>query len=141
MSLANLRLHGDAVVAKLTAAGLVVGDGTAPTEAYGLRPDKSFIPWVVVYPVPGTFDGTLEDPWDDADLVYQVTCVGDTRASAVGVEDKVNAALLPPGALTVTGRVVQQVRLDIGGGVRRDDTAKPPVFISTPRFRVVSTPA
>lgn len=141
MSIANLRLHGDAVVAKLASAGLVVGDGTAPSAAYGLRDDDSFIPWVVVYPVPGVFDGTLEASWDDADLVYQVTCVGDTRASCVGVEDLVNAALLPAGSLTVSARVIQQVRLDLGGGVRRDDTAKPPVFISTPRFRISSTPA
>lgn len=141
MSLANLRLHGDAVVARLTAVGLVVGDGTAPTTAYGLRSDDTFIPWVVVYPVPGTFDGTLEASWDDADLVYQATCVGDTRAACMGVEDMVNAALLPAGSLTVSGRAIQQVRLDLGGGVRRDDTAKPPVFISTPRYRISSTPA
>lgn len=143
-AIANLRLHGDAVLAKLTAEGVVVGDGEPPTEPYGWRhvasSDDYFIPYAIVYPMPGTFDGNLAEANDDADLVYQVTCVGESRMACQLVEDKVNAALLP-GALTVTGRSVTQVRVEIGGGIRRDDTVRPAVFISTPRFRLSTTPA
>lgn len=142
-AIANLRLHGDAIIAKLTAAGVVVGDAEPPTVPYGWRDDATqpyFIPYAIVYPMPGTFDGTLAEPNDDADLVYQVTCVGESRASCSLIEDKVNTALLP-GALTITGRSVVQVRVELGGGIRRDDTVQPPVFISTPRFRLSTTPA
>jgi hypothetical protein len=144
-SLASLRLHADGVIAALTADGVVVGDGDKPSVPYGARPEAGgspahFIAYCIVYPMPGTYDGTLAEQNDDADLVYQVTCVGATRDACQLVEDRVNTALLA-GAITVTGRSITQVRLDIGGGVRRDDTVQPPVFISTPRYRVSSTPA
>lgn len=139
-AIANLRLHGDAILAALTAAGLTVGDAEPPSAPFGWRPDGSFLPYIIAYPLPGLFDGTLAEHADDADVVYQLTCVGETRAAAVLLEDRANAILLP-GTLSVAGRSVTHVRLDAAGGTRRDDTVQPPVFISTPRYRISTTPA
>lgn len=128
MSVPLLREHTDAVIAKLVGAGLTVGDGESPEP-----------PGCAVYTIPGGRSyGSLESPNEDADLVYQVTCVGETREQAEWVADKATTALL--GGLTVADRHVAQVDIDSFPGTRRDDTASPHVFISTPRFRVTTTP-
>lgn len=131
MSLPIVRAHTDAVIAALEALGLAVGDAVAPDQ------DP---PYVVVYPIPGgSTTGTLATPDDDAILVYQVTCVGKTREQAEWLADK--ALILLEGNVAVTGRRVLRVSLDMHGGTQRDDQLTPPVFWSTPRFRIISTPA
>lgn len=145
-NLASTRTHTDAVIAKLAAAGLTVGDGQDPTAAHGWQAavgTSVFVPYVIVYPIPGgTFDGTLADHSDDADLVWQLTCVGATRAQAEYVVDAALAALVAQ-PLAVAGRSIGKVSADApGGGVRRDDTAAGvPLFIATPRVRAMSYPA
>jgi hypothetical protein len=125
------REHTDAVVAKLETLDLPVGDGK--------RPEGDDARYCVVYPIPGgSLDGTLEDPNEDAELVFQVTCVGTTREQAEWVSDKVLGLLT---GMTVAGRHIARIYLDSFSGVRRDDTLSPPMFIGTPRFRVMSTPA
>lgn len=147
-SLASFRTHTDAIVAKLQAAGLPVGDADRPSATHGLQPptatgERKFIAYVVVYPlIGGTFDGTLAEPNDDASLIYQLTCVGASRSQAEYVADAALAALIGQ-PLTVAGRSVSRVWADLAaGGARRDDTAAgEPLFISTPRIRVESFPA
>lgn len=130
MQLADPRVHTDAVIAALEGFGLVVGDGEAPKDT---EP-----PYVAVYPVPGGgTTGTLANPDDDAFLIYQITCVGVSRQQAEWLEAKALALL---GGLQVEGRRIARVALDMHGGIQRDDQAEPPVFYSTPRFRLISTP-
>lgn len=136
----QLAAHTTGVVAALEAAGLVVGDGYRPTVDHGWRKPGVFISYCIVYPLANNFDGTLDDTYDDLDAGFQVTCVGGTRAGVQAVEDTVNDALLD-GTVTVTGRTVMQVRPDGGGLLRRDETVTPYVYLSTPRYRLISTPS
>lgn len=129
MSLPLLRKHTDGVIAKLETLTFPIGDAVAPAS----------VPCAVVYDIPGGRSyGTLENPNEDADLVYQVTCVGETREQASWVADKVIDALLP--GFTVADRHIARVTIDSFPSVRRDESASPHVFIATPRFRVISTP-
>lgn len=146
MSLASLRTHTDAIIARLTAQGLVVGDGDDPSVAHAWQGgvgQSSFIGYVIVYPLlGGTFDGSLGEPDDDADLLWQLTCVGFSRKQCEKIVDDALAALIGH-PLAVTGRSVSRLFADLaGGGARRDDTAAgPPLFIATPRVRAMSYPA
>ena len=130
MSLPVVRDHTDAVLTALEALGLEVGDAVAP---------NADPPYVVVYPIPGGGStGTLAAQHDDAILVYQVTCVGNSREQAEWLADK--ALELLQGDLSVSGRRVCNVDLDMHGGVQRDDQVTPPIFSSMPRFRIITTP-
>lgn len=147
MSLASLRTHTDAIIARLVASGLVVGDAEDPepgTYAWqGAVGESTFIGYVIVYPlIGGTFDGSLGEPDDDADLLWQLTCVGFSRKQCEKVADDALASLIGY-PLAVTGRSVSRLHADLaGGGARRDDTAAgQPVFIATPRIRAKSYPA
>lgn len=129
MIFASQREHTDGVIAALEAANLTVGDGEAPSGSP---------PYAVVYPIPGgRAFGSLSEPHEDAELVYQVTCVGLTREQAEWVADK-SMALLD--GVTVEDRVIAFVELDSMGGARRDTTVTPAVWQATPRFRLKSTP-
>lgn len=129
MSVASLREHTDAVIAALEAADLSVGDAEAPDA----QP-----PYVVVYAIPGgRAFGSLAEPHEDAELVYQITCVGKTREQAEWLADK---AMVLLDGLTVDGRSIAFVTLDSLPGVQRQTEPTPAVFLSTPRFRVYSTP-
>lgn len=127
---ASLRVHTDAIIAALETAGLTVGDA----DAAGLS-----APYVVVYSIPGgRVSGTLANPHEDAEIVYQVTCVGSTREQAEWLADK-SMTLLD--GLSVAGRSIAFVDADGFPGTRRDTDVTPPVFVSTPRFTVTTTPA
>lgn len=131
MSIALVRTHTDGVIAALEAAGLTVGDA----DGEALSP-----PYCVVYSIPGgSRSGNLDAPYDDADFVYQVTCVGTTREQAEWVTDKATVTLL--NGLSVTGRSIALVSPDGNPGVRPDYDISPPLFYSTPRFTLKSTPA
>lgn len=149
--LASLRTHTDAVVLALRTAELTVFDAAPPALDevgggadwgwQGPRPGAGrFKPYVIVYPLSGgTFDGTLGCPDDDAELVWQVTCVGADRRQCEWTADKVNGALVGQ-RLDVAGRYVSRLEQEMTGGARRDDTVQPPVFIAVPRFRASSAP-
>lgn len=131
MTLPIVREHTDAVIAALQATGLTVGDSQAPAGAP---------PYGVVYPISGGDSyGTLGDRNGDAELVYQVTCVGSSRKQAEWVADK--ALGLLAGFAAPTGRSVPLVALESMPGIQRDDEKSPPLFYATPRFRVFSTPS
>lgn len=123
-----IREHTDAVITTLEAAGLTVGDG----DASGLT-----APYAVVYTIDPNYYGTLDNPYENADIVYQVTCVGKTREQAEWVQDK---AMVLLDGFEVDGRHIAHVRPDGGPGVRPDRDVTPPVFFSTPRFTVKTTP-
>lgn len=130
MSIPSLRLHTNAVIEALEAEGLTVGDA----DAEGLT-----APYVVVYPIPGgRFSGTLAEPKEDAELVYQVSAVGISREQSQWHADK--AAELIDG-LTITDRLVCRVHPDGGPGTFREDDVDPPLFTTPIRFRITTTPS
>jgi hypothetical protein len=150
-NLASLNAHSTAIVDALDAV-VKTFDAGAPRidlpphggEGWGWQGkplESPFKKYCIVYPLPGgVFDGTLGCPDDDASLIWQVTCVGATRPQCEWVADKVNETLVGQ-PLTIPGRYVTRVQADMaGGGVRRDDTVQPPVFIATPRYRIDSVP-
>ena len=133
----------DAIVALLEGESLSVGDGKKPPDA-GWQGDpgtSSFVPYVNVHPLSGgVTDGTITDPDDDADSLYQLTCVGGTREQAEWISDKARTAMLQPQALSVPGRTINRVGVDMLGGVRQDNSVEPVVFMGIDHFRVQSVP-
>lgn len=141
MTLADPGTHTTAVAALLRTEGIVTGDAGAPTVKHSWQgtPGRStFIPYVIVYRLEQSFDGSLGCPDSDSDFIWQVTCVADTRAACDTLHAAVNEALVGA-TLTVSGRSVPRVRSDGGPGPRRDESVNPPLFISTPRFAAMST--
>lgn len=148
--LASLNSHTSAIVDALDAVVKTFDAGAPPLDTIGggegwgwqgapeITPFKKYC---IVYPLSGgVFDGPLGCPDDDASLIWQVTCVGATRPQCESVVDRVNDTLIGQ-PLSIAGRFVTRVWADMaGGGVRRDDTVQPPVFIATPRYRIESVP-
>lgn len=133
----SLRTHTDAVIAHLEALGLLVGDATKPDGA-GDQDDGSFVKYAIVYPEPGGGSGgTLGDLHGDAELIYQVTCIGKSREQAQWVVD---AALGLLEGLSVPERHIPFVQLDRPPGIERDEKQTPALYFATPLFRVITTP-
>lgn len=140
--LAVSRLHTDALIAALEAAGLVAGDATSPTEAHGWQgaPGQSqFLGYVIVYPTERQDDGSLGCPDEDSEIEWTVTCVGGSRQQAEWLMGEVDSVLIGQ-PFTVPGRGIPRVWSPFTGFVRRDDTVQPPTFIGTPRYRIYSVP-
>lgn len=123
--IAQVRKHTDALISVLRTGGLIVGDADHPgTE-------------VIVYETTHQFTGSLANPSEDADLGWDIVCIGRTRYQAGAVFDKVNTVL--EGVwLTVEGRSVRP-RFDLGVGAR-PDPEDPNVFIANARYRAFSFP-
>lgn len=122
----------NAVVGALRAAGLTVVDGHAPAAVAA--------PYVAVQAAGALYDGSLGDPDAEATAAYLARCVGTGREQAEWLSDRARAALLDPDALTVEGRRVALVRLDLAGvyGVELD--ASPPLHVVVDRYRIWTTP-
>ena len=133
----------DAIVALLEGESLAVGRGKTP-DGVGWQGDpgaSSYVPFVNVHPLSGgVTDGTITDPDDDADTLYQLTCVGSTQEQAEWIGDQARNAMLQRGALTVPSRTINNVRVDMLGGARQDDSVEPVVFMTIDHFRVLSVP-
>lgn len=134
MTIAAARPHIKAVIDALEAAELAVGDGEAPDPV----PDP--VKYCVVYGIPGGRNfGTLENPFEDAEIPVQVNCVGGSRWQADWLRDEVVEILCA--GFEVPNRSISRVE-PIGQPNRdRDDLADPPVFVSMQRFMLRSTPA
>lgn len=116
-------------VQTLRDGGLTVGDGNNTTRPDGTGNDLD-PPYVVVYPLSDTFDGSVGGGavWAEVDAVVQATCVATTREQAEWLADQVHD-------LTVGTTTDWRARpLQRGAVVRDDDTAAPPLFYAYPRF-------
>jgi hypothetical protein len=123
--------HVDAVLAALSAAGLVAH--------LGLAPAGQVAPYIAVYPDPGrSVPGSLADPLSYYQGTVQLTCVGETAEQALNVADRARAALGVP--LTVQGRSGWRPEELGGPPVQRDDDVTPPLFYAAVQFRLRSTP-
>lgn len=134
---APARAHSDAVVAALTAAGLLVGRGKQPAGSgwQGTPGNSQFKAYAVLYPSPGIPDGNLADPNEYLDYTFQLTCVAATQDGAEAVSDIAKATLV--GArLNVSGRSSYPVYLVADPVTQRDDAVSPPLHYCTPQFRV-----
>lgn len=129
--------HDQAVIAALQTIGKPVGFGAAPAGALTAVQNKTGPDYLIVYPLTALRDGGLGDPYTQAELTYQITCVGRLAAGARWLVDQVEPALL---AVAITGRSVIQIIPEGGGQVRPDLDVTPPVFIATPRYRIRTVP-
>ncbi|MCI0678526.1 MAG: hypothetical protein L0Z63_05735 [Actinobacteria bacterium] len=122
-----------AIVARLEAStGKSIGKANAPEDVT--------TPYAVVYPLPDVdSDGTLDDPDSDVWWGFQITGVGKDMDEAQWMQAEARAALLG-WTPTVAGLELSPVELDSGSGITRDPDLRQPVFYSTDRFRVFSSP-
>lgn len=137
------RVTTDAIVALFAAAGLKIGDGDEPAGAgwQGPAGSSTFNGYGILYPIAGGMsDGDMARPDSDADLIYQVSTWGATRAQADAVLDKVNTVMLTT-PIVVAGRVVRLVRVDTYGGTRREDTGEPALYMAFNRYLVFTSPS
>ena len=132
--------HTQGLLTALASLPFPVGDGVAPRNA-----DQSEIdpPYAVLYPiVGGSFDGPLTDSQADVELVYQVTAVGENRFSAQAGIDLVRAIFFDKSNVTITGRVVRDIRLiSPFSGIVRDDDLPDPLFYGYDRYELDTTPS
>lgn len=137
---------GDVTAAMLATLSEVldrVGDGQTPDSAgwQGAPGGSAFNGYVVLHSIPGgSLDGSIAEPDDDATTLYQVTAVGATREQCEWHADNARQALVGQD-LEIDGRKTVRISVDVLTGARRDETVMPVVWISTDRFRVVTTPA
>jgi hypothetical protein len=133
-----------AIIARLEAASLLVGDGEAPASGgwSGSPGQSTFVGYVDVHPIAGgDVDGTLAAPNSDAAPDYQLISVGATRAQAEFIGDDVREAMLSTALTDPSGRSIALLRIDMLGGCIRDDTVQPAVFMVSDRYRVLTVPA
>jgi hypothetical protein len=131
-----------AIIAALRAEGLAVGNAEQPPgSGWQNTPGTStHVAYVVVYPLAGgSLDGSLADGQEDAEALYQLTCVGASAEQAEWVADAARASLLGA-SLTVPGRSVPLIIIDTLGGSVRDDNTQPPVWWIADRYSVRTTP-
>lgn len=130
--------HDLAVKTALETIGKPVGFGQAPAGALDSegRPTTDYL---VLYPISGTRDGSIGDPYADAEFVYQVTVVGRLPDGVRWLVGRIESALL---GVTVTGRRITQVIPEDSGAVTADrDVGPPHPYYSTPRYRLATSPA
>lgn len=139
MSSPVIRDHDNAVVAAVASIGRPTGYGDAPAGALAnLLKNPPGPGYYIVYPLPGGMrDGSMSDPYADVELVYQVTCVDRGPEGVRWLTDQLESKFA---ALQVPDRSVLWVKPTMPSGVFRDEeTANPPVFFSTPTFRLATT--
>jgi len=132
-----------AILYRLTSAGFLVGDGEKPDGSGWQGPEGAspFFPYVNVHPTPGgATNGTIAAPEADALPDYQLISIGATRAQAEHIGDEVREAMFQ-GPITVPGRSVAQLRLDMLGGAIRDDGVQPALWYVSDRYRLLTVPA
>lgn len=126
MVTASARVHVDALAQLVAAAGLVV---------FVTRADEgASYPYVVLHPTSGQLEATsLEDPYGELVVDFQLTAVGETPEQALWAADKAAAALA--GARpTVAGRTSWAVTPEEAFPVQRDEDLTEPVFFAVNRY-------
>ena len=114
--------HDLAVVAALETVGRPVGYGNAPANAL----TTSGLPatdYLVIYRVGGQRSGTLNDPFSDAVLTYQINAVGRLPDGVAWLLGQVEQALL---GAAIVDRVVTRVEPVAEQGPQADRDVGPP---------------
>ena len=132
--------HDLAVVDALETTGKPVGFARAPDGALDGVLAGTGSDYYVVYPIGGgRRDGSIGDPYADVELVYQITVIGRLPEGVRYLTGLIEPALL---GTTVANRVVSLVIPEDLEGVFADrDVGPPHPYYSTPRYRLVTTPA
>lgn len=133
----------EAIIAALTAAGLVVGDGEKPELGgwTGTPGESDFNGYVVVHPIGATeIDGTLDNPSDDVWPLHQLTSYGAVRGQCEQIADTArNIILTAP--IVIAGRSAGRYMIDFLGIAVRVDDVQPPIFQAPDRYVAFTTPS
>lgn len=133
-----VREHDDAVRDAVEAVGRSTGLVRAPAGALGALIAGTGSGYYIVHPLPGgDRDGPAADPWADIELVYQITCIDISPDGARWLADQLEPTIA---AVTVPDRSVMWVKPQNSGVWPDDDTAEKTLFMSTPLFRIKTTP-
>lgn len=131
-----------AIVDRLEATGIAVGDGHVPDDVgWQEAPGGSkFVAYLTVHAIPGgSVDGPIDRPDDDSAWIWQVTAVGGNREQCDWAGDTARVALLDT-PLTIAGRSACRLTIDTPDGAHRDDTVQPRVWMSAERYALITTP-
>ncbi len=129
--------HDLAVKSQLETIGKPVGFGAAPPGALEGVQERTGPDYMILYPLNTEREGSLGDPYTDVDLIYQVTCVGRLPEGVRWLVDRIEPALL---AVEIPDRSLLQVIPEDAGKTQSDDDVQPPVYMATPRYRIVTVP-
>lgn len=124
--------HTLAVIAGLQTTGRPVGDA--------VRPPNGQPPYMFVTPFGGTRTGPMDDPDADASLTWQITCVAWDRTGAEWMADQA-AGVMQTFAFAIPGRKVLRRESLSDQPTQVDRDVEPPLFYSTPIWRLTTTPA
>ena len=132
--------HDLAVVDALETTGKPVGFARAPEGALDGVLAGTGSDYYTLYPIGGgQRDGSLSDPYADAEFVYQITITGRLPEGVRYLAGLIEPALI---GATVTGRTITQVIPEDLEGVYADrDVGPPHPYYSTPRYRLTTTPS
>jgi hypothetical protein len=134
--------HTKAILDVLGSTGLAFGAGKKP-DGTGWQDDPGlsvFVPYGVLHPLSGALDGPLGCPDDDLSAVWQVTAVGADQQQCEQVADRARVALLTL-PITVPGRFVGRMSIDVLVGAVRDDSDITEEWISRDQFRLTTAPS
>src|SRR4051794_3881922 len=92
----QLSPHATAIVAAINDGGLLARSGAVPDGAgWQGDPGKSpFEIYAVVWPLGPIFGGSLENPDEEVDALYQVSCWGNSVEAALHAFDLASAAII-----------------------------------------------
>lgn len=139
--------HFTAVETLLATSGIPVDRGVKPDGAgwQGAPGASVFVPYMVVDPQPGgVTSGPASDPAADASIPFDIRCIGATATQAEQVADVARQLLCGSKRLQVPGRtLVVPVNPDMLSPARADQSMGDgqTLFISSPRFRIRTTPS
>lgn len=132
----------NAVLVRLQATGLPVGDGRKPTNGgwQGNPGSSAFRTYLVLYPLDMRRDGpdaSIGDRLTDPQLHYQITTVGlDRFAVETAVDLAADALFHHDTDFVIADRAVIAVTHESSAGVSRDEDVNPPLFFSVDRYRI-----
>lgn len=137
-----VREHDEAVRDAIETTGRSVGLAEAPEGALAalMASPPTGNGYYIVYPIAGgNRDGPVADPYTDIELHYQITCIDLGPEGARWLSDQIEPALA---SLAVTGRSIMWTTPTSPSGVwRDDDTADKSLYLSTPSYRIRTTPS
>lgn len=138
--------HAVAIVALLATTGIDVDRGVKPAGAgwQGTPGGSVFVPYMMVDLHSGSTTGPAADPVADADIPFDVRCVGATPSQAEQVADVARQVLCTGRNLAVPGRaLLRPIALEVLAPARADLSLGDgqTLFLSSPRFRLRTVPA
>lgn len=131
-----------ALLQQLLDADIVAERETVPSAGgwQGAPGASVFVPYCVLYAIPSMTDGSIANPDEDANHIYQVTAVGETADQAEALADLARRAMNATTSIDDDARQVVQSKCVLITGVVPDDTVQPRLWMSADRFGVTTTP-